>query len=691
VNNADIDWDRKSHVGLGIPGVQFQSDTSPITPGTAEKQGGEKTRDPQDASNFAQRIEQKLWKYSASGNVVKRWLLEIISWSLSALCMAGIIIILIVYKNDRIPNWPLGLTLNAYISVLSKIASAALLLPVSEALGQLKWSWFQGTKSQKMWDFEIFDNASRGPWGSMLLLVRTKGKSLAALGAAVTLFALALDPFFQQVVEYPEHWRLQDGTGSIPKAIRYQPYISGKEYRIGAENLMLDQNMLGIAAHYFYDNGTYPITFGKGIRAEIPLACPYSNCTWPEYETLGVCSKCVGAADLLEFMCLNTTLDWVQIPDADEEGYVVYPNGTSCGWYLKADEPVLMSGYNVDQDTAHSGEVLIARNQPLYDLFTRELKPGVPTTLNISRNPLAHVIIASALDVANVQQNATPIAHECVIQWCAKKLLSAYSEGGYTEIVQNIKINDTLGPFPWVTTETMDPVTNITGVDYVYTENVTLIGEDGFEYKVDNDTHVLTLTIFDDIFPSAYMVTNSTDDDNAMLRHKQYITFGPYTRNLTYNPFLYENVTTHLDNMANAMSNLVRSSAKNTEMLSGPSYDRESFVSVRWAWLTLPLALLGGSFVFLIATVIRSSIEQDTVGVWKTSAIASLLYGLPDEMQKKITSSQESGTPRAKAKEIKVKWIPKGGWRLSGNTFTSPTIRKSRQPPTPLPPSPGWI
>lgn len=125
--------------------------------------------------NLAQRFEKRIWQYNSSSNVIKRWLLEIISWVLSAICMSAIIGMLLHVKDKRPPQWPLHLTLNTYISVLSKIASAALLLPTSEALGQLKWSWFQGD-SKKMWDFEIFDNASRGPWGSLLLIIRTKGK-----------------------------------------------------------------------------------------------------------------------------------------------------------------------------------------------------------------------------------------------------------------------------------------------------------------------------------------------------------------------------------------------------------------------------------------------------------------------------------------------------------------------------------
>ncbi|KAF2877161.1 hypothetical protein BDV95DRAFT_140700 [Massariosphaeria phaeospora] len=678
ITKDDIDWSRKSQVGLGIPDAPFMPDISPITPATAEKLGEERPENLQSASNFAQRIEEKLWKYSASGNVVKRWLIEIISWLLSAACMAGILAVLVVYKDKRIPNWPLGLTLNAYISVLSRIASAALLLPVSEALGQLKWSWFQGSSSKKMWDFELFDNASRGPWGSLLLLVRTKGKSLAALGAAVTLFALALDPFFQQVVQYPERW-IQQGIGSIPRAITYEPFSAGKEYRVGMESLQLDQNMLGATYHHFYEDGTLPISFGKGVRAEIPLVCPNSNCTWPEYETLGICSKCADVGDLLEFKCVNSTLDWIQVPDVDaESGEAVFPNGTSCGWYLKSDDPVLMTGYNVDSDTSFAGEILMMRAQPLYDLFTRERLPGYTSRLNTTHNPLAHFVVASGRTVDHIQRNATPIAHECVLQWCAKTMLSTYSEGGYTENVTNIFVNETQGPSPWETSEILNEKGEPSGTEYTYVQNITVKGQGGNEYHIDNLTQVLTLSLFDDIFPSSYTLSNSTDEVDGMLRYKEYITVDVYTRNLTRNPWLFDNVTKHMDNLATAMTNVIRSSPSNTKMITGPAYDKESFVDVRWGWLSLPLGLLGLTFLFLIATVIRSSMEQDQVGVWKTSAIATLLYGLPDAMQKKMTASQGMGTPRAKAKEVRVKWLPRAGWRFSGNSGFSPTSTKSR-------------
>jgi hypothetical protein len=101
------------------------------------------------------------------------WLFEIICWILSAVLMAVILAVLAHYNGKPIPHWTLGMTLNAFISVLSGFSRAALLLPVAEALGQLKWIWFT-KKPRQMIYFEDLDSASRGPWGSFVLLARSK-------------------------------------------------------------------------------------------------------------------------------------------------------------------------------------------------------------------------------------------------------------------------------------------------------------------------------------------------------------------------------------------------------------------------------------------------------------------------------------------------------------------------------------
>jgi hypothetical protein len=233
---------------------------------------------------------------------------------------------LLCYLRDQPHNeWPLGLTI---ITILSKIASAALILPISEAIGQLKWTWFHGKKSRDAFDFEIFDKASRGAWGSFMLLCRTKGKALAALGAVLTVLLLAVDTFFQQVTDLQERWKLQ-GNSSIPRTIQYTPSVV-LAYDNTWDNIPLaqmNQDLKRAMDPYFFDqNGTRPFLTEGGPQAEIPLVCPTSRCEWPAYQSLGVCSACEDVSYLLEYDCLPMKMDWIRNstgPGTED----TYPNG----------------------------------------------------------------------------------------------------------------------------------------------------------------------------------------------------------------------------------------------------------------------------------------------------------------------------------------------------------------------------
>jgi hypothetical protein len=103
------------------------------------------------------------------------WWWELGSWLVSFACVMTIVGLLFYYDGKKQPSHVVqGITLNAFIAVFAAIAKAALILPVSEAIGQLKWIWFR--EERKLVDFYTFDNASRGPWGSTLLLCKTKGR-----------------------------------------------------------------------------------------------------------------------------------------------------------------------------------------------------------------------------------------------------------------------------------------------------------------------------------------------------------------------------------------------------------------------------------------------------------------------------------------------------------------------------------
>jgi hypothetical protein len=684
---------KDSHPGLGIINGFPQPPSIEVSSPVNEKS------DP--VTNFAQRIEETLWRYSASGNTLKRWLLEILSWLFSAICMAAIIGVLVYLKDESLAKWTLsektGLTLNTYISISSKMAGAALILPVSEALGQLKWSWFL-EHSKQMWDFEIFDNASRGPWGSMLLLIRTKGRALAALGAMIMLCSLALDPFFQQVVSFPDRWVLQDTWSAIPRAVYFNPRYNPTFFQ-GLEDQQNEQNMAAIVVPFMYDNGTQPVPFGNGTRPEIPLSCPTSNCTWPEYETLAVCSKCtsIEVNEILTYACMNTSIDW----SAHSTGPIKpdkTPNGTVCGYFVNATShaPILMSGYLVNETNPKNafGEALLVRTLPLTTYLTKKQLFGSGSIkYKHIRNSILDALIVSARNGAeSVYRNEPPIVHECVLSWCVQTIRSSYDWGKYDEEVVSTFENTTIGPSPWESYEV--PEEEGGGSFVIYGQNITIEPPEqsstrtnktvhNSSYGANNVTAGNVINIFGDFFPSYY--TADSVSKRPLLRYRNY-PVGPRISTLDFNPWeAPNNITQHMERLALAMTNIMRS-ATSKIMTKGDAYVRETYVSVRWEWLTLPLGLLFIAFIFLAATIAKSAVELDRVGVWKTSAYATLLYGLPDDMQKKLTRSASTGTPRAKAKELKVKLQPNGGWRASGLLFSPFTPKpKTNRPP------PGWI
>jgi hypothetical protein len=68
-----------------------------------------------------------------------------------------------------------GISVNSVVSWLGTIARMCLLVPLSNGLGQLKWTWFSD-RERSLTDISIFDAASRGASGSVQLIWRLKAR-----------------------------------------------------------------------------------------------------------------------------------------------------------------------------------------------------------------------------------------------------------------------------------------------------------------------------------------------------------------------------------------------------------------------------------------------------------------------------------------------------------------------------------
>ncbi|KAJ4359626.1 uncharacterized protein N0V89_000181 [Didymosphaeria variabile] len=632
--------------------------------------------------DIPQKIERKLARLNDSKNPLRRWSFELASWTASTICMGSIIAILIYMRNQPLSRWPFGLTV---ITVLAKIAAATLIIPTSEAIGQLKWNWFQGTASREMVDFEIFDKASRGgPWGSVMLLLRTKGKSLAAVGAILTILMLAIDTFFQQVIELPEIWSLQ-GKGYVPMVTQLE-HQAPLYYSNGVERKETDKELATLINEFFIDNSSRPIPAGDGFQAEIPVTCSTGNCAWPLYRTLGVCSACQDVSSLLGYACISSKLDWVRniSRDPTESSYL---RGNMCGYFINAtgESPVMMTGYAIGPNITYTGQALVARGLPLVDSITRTTLFGGTVHFGHIRNPIEDFIVAGLQDTEAVYANRTPFAQECVLYWCVKAINSTYSLGAYKEEVVETFINSTTGPQPW-NTALMEDTDEGPIYNYNYAENVSIrvpFDPEEINYGMTNETMVLTALAFDDVLPFFSTMVNSSNTPSIRLR---YWNSGNIEMIPEINPWVpTNNITQHVERLATAVTNLIRSSSR-TKSVSGDAFAKEVYVNVQWAWLTFPLLLLILSLLFLVSTIVRVSRADGEAGIWKNSAMPILIYSLPKDAQQALVSSGalDAGS-KTKAKNTRIRLGKKTGWRVSGYTSAPATPVSQGYPP------PGWI
>jgi hypothetical protein len=169
-----------------------------------------------------------------------------------------------------------------------------MLLITAEGLSQLKWAWFK--RRRPLQDLTRYDRASRGPLGSLLLLWTLRSRNIvASIGAFVTLAALAIDPFAQQVVRYYQcSIPIPKVNATIPRTNVYQEM----GFHLGVGYSTVVQGMQSAI------NGGI---FNPNL-ASVSFHCPTGNCTFSgQYHSIAYCSSCSDISEDLSLQRVNTT------------------------------------------------------------------------------------------------------------------------------------------------------------------------------------------------------------------------------------------------------------------------------------------------------------------------------------------------------------------------------------------------
>lgn len=98
------------------------------------------------------------------------WMGELLAILSSIITLFAIIVILRKYDDRSLSTFSQKVPLNFVVSTLATVSKSSLLLTVASALGQFKWLWVS-SKQRRLQDLQVFDEASRGPWGASRLLI----------------------------------------------------------------------------------------------------------------------------------------------------------------------------------------------------------------------------------------------------------------------------------------------------------------------------------------------------------------------------------------------------------------------------------------------------------------------------------------------------------------------------------------
>lgn len=84
----------------------------------------------------------------------------------------AIILVLSLYNGHPVLDLPRVINANAILAIFSTSMTAALSVPLALSISQAKWKWFHDDQGggKPFSDLEVYDQASRGPWGALVML-----------------------------------------------------------------------------------------------------------------------------------------------------------------------------------------------------------------------------------------------------------------------------------------------------------------------------------------------------------------------------------------------------------------------------------------------------------------------------------------------------------------------------------------
>ncbi|KAF1990951.1 hypothetical protein K402DRAFT_167875 [Aulographum hederae CBS 113979] len=522
------------------------------------------------------------------------WSYEIVMITISLLSTLAIVILLDKISNRPLSTWTFFLKPNSLIAILATLTHATMLLPLASCLSQLKWLHFAVPDTLDR--LELFDSASRGPYGAVQLLFALKLRrksALASIGALITILALAIDPFAQEVLAFPSR---ETATGTAV-------YSISNEFG-GGQTFGIPNAFLGMGTELRIQGAVFNALFG--LHSPPVFECATGHCSWGDFVSLGVASQCDDLTESTQVSCTAPR----DIPEGEGlERNCTYSDASS---QLKGVETL---GYNHTAQYMSTGTAMNS---------TGFLNTSDPT--NIANFYAVQFPVAASLEA--------PTVTKCSLSLVAKKFLSAQVTNGSFSF-------SSIEDMPLILDTSLPPLDMTTGI-------VSLI----FHPLTSNATsfHInqMTLGQLSALLTSLFTTSLYRNSEGSVIdtitsapgstTQEGDLAFMQQPLNLGI-ALLGTDLHAVAARIADSLTEVIRTGA-GSRRAEGKAWEKVTYMEVRWEWIVFPIVLLVLATGLLAASMVVS--RKEGGALWKTSSLALLFHGVEGWREEELGSGRSS-------------------------------------------------
>ncbi|KAH0434555.1 hypothetical protein CcaCcLH18_05298 [Colletotrichum camelliae] len=548
--------------------------------------------------------------------------------------MASIIGVLSYEQGRRLDQWGLGkgfFSPTVVVSFLGTLAKSACLLVLAEVISQLKWLHFQD-RPRKLSDMQLFDNASRGPWGAFQLAsIRNRKTLLASFASVLVVVSLLVDPFIQSVFRLPVILTPVEGVrpGILETHVYDPSYLEPRFGRCYGAAYVESKMQAAILA---------PI-WNTTLAPSLP--CTFERCNWPTITTLGVCSSC---EDLTPTVVPTCTYDEHQVYRLVDCNYTVPSRGIifNAVFAMSGSAPTLV------RDTAVWNSLAGDEWRTTLDnAWHYSRKPSFIESRRAIISNFTFVKFSHDINPWSYVYNRTipPLsqAMHCTLELCARTFT--------TPQYANFSAAPLTGfETPLVTT--LDGTTD----GAARTAFIGLKPEtpEQFNNETTFQINYCDYNAIGQYLQSLFTTTMSTNGVVGTTNDTGVGSVNPYPVTPQFGMAFsrFRNIPELMNNISNSMTEAFRTSANHT-VLDGVAMSSVTYIEIVWPRLILPISLIILTSGMLIVTIIRN--KQRGMPSWKSSSLALLFHDLDGwDVSKTQATGPEEVEERAKGMNARV-------------------------------------